>query len=64
MSNQSLFTPDDFTHLSDKALSKHLKKALKILGDKQQASQDRSEWEHIYWTLQKERLKRLKGKNY
>ena len=64
MSNQPILTPDELTHLSDKELSKHLKRVLKVMETKEQKSHDWSEWEHIYWLLQTERLKRLKGKNY
>ena len=64
MSNQPIFAPDELTRLSDKELSKQLKRVLKVMESKEQKSHDRSEWEHIYWLLQTERLKRLKGKNY
>jgi hypothetical protein len=61
MADQRNFTYDDLTRLSDKELKKRLKSALSILEVNRQRGE---ETEALYWLVQKERLKRLKGKNY
>jgi hypothetical protein len=64
MADQRNFTYDDLTRLSDKELKKRLKSALSILEVNRQRGEETEAFEALYWLVQKERLKRLKGKNY
>jgi hypothetical protein len=58
------FTYEDLTQLSDKELKKKLKNALSILEVNRQRGEETAVFEELYWLVQMERLKRLKGKNY
>jgi hypothetical protein len=64
MSNQRILTCEDLALLSNKELKKKLKNTLSMLEVKRQRGEDTSDIEQVYWLLQMERLKRLKGRNY
>lgn len=64
MSKHDDFNLDELASISDQELAKKIKKLIQILDRKQQAYEDLAKWENLYWILQTERLKRLKGKNY
>jgi hypothetical protein len=55
---------DELSHLTNKELAKRLKKTLKLLQTKRREAKDISDVEQLYWGLQRERLKRVYGKNY
>ena len=64
MSNQRILTCEDLALLSNKELKKKLKNTLSMLEVKRQRGEDTSDIEQVYWLLQMERLKRLKGRIY
>jgi hypothetical protein len=64
MCNQRNAIYDELAHLSDKELRKKLKNALNILELNRQRGMETAESEALYWLIQIERLKRMKGKNY
>jgi hypothetical protein len=64
MSDRRNITYEDLTHLSDKELKKKLKNALSILEVNRLRGEETVAFEELYWLVQMERLKRLKGKNY
>jgi hypothetical protein len=64
MANQRNFTYDNLTQLSDKELAKRLKNVLGVLETNRQRGEETTTFEELYWLLQAERLKRLRGKNY